>query len=670
MLLLLASIAGGLTAAVTIGGRTTITSVSLIWLATLLLGSSLLIAWGLLFARHLHRRWKLTLHGSFRIAAACHSPLLMGTVLVVALYSNDLANHVYFNSVHGQVLLRPLVLCAILAVPLAAQLTTLAILDRRHLLDYMAVAAPIGVALILRLWSIDWQLPYLLHNDERGYLSSAMTAWAHGDPNPYRFINPSVMFYLDTALFNLLGGPRAEALRVFSETLGITVWDPRGMYFIALASRSLVALSGAATIAVVYLSTKLLFDRKTALLASWFLAFSFLHVRDSHYGTNDIMATFFAATSFLFAARLYRSGRWSDYWWAGVMGGLGTSTKYNVGLFIFPILVAHLAGQRGKSLKSILTPLSIAPLLMSYAASALFFVVGTPYSLLDWRSFSSGFTRQFQYGGSVWFGQEMVPVWWKHLTGLVHGFGLIPLALVAIAILYLARRDTERLILVIAFPAIYLGFMLTQQLYFVRFSIPALPFLAILAGYGATLLLRQVSPLVHQRAWTVGLMIIALSQTAVFSVQVNMLLGTEDTRVLADRWISENIPEGGLLLVDDISDLRRSQGWPSRQDLRVEFFDPKKDPTPWKSAPDYPAYLVVTSFGYDGLRRGASETGELPEAYRAIDASGSPVATFVEGRGQKPVGYSQDDTYTPFWYVLERERPGPTVRIYRFGSDQ
>ena len=205
----------------------------------------------------------------------------LGLGLVALLYGNDLANHAYHNSAYGQLVYRPLVLVSVVVVPATLQLAAITWYWRAWVASHAVVLGAIGLGFGLRLWGSDWQLPYLLHNDERNYINLAMMAWAHGDPNPHLFTNPSLVFYLDTALFNLLGGSRSEDFRVFMEALGIAIWDPRGLYLVALATRTVMALLGGGTVILTYLAARDLLGRKVGQIAPWFLAASFLHVRNS-----------------------------------------------------------------------------------------------------------------------------------------------------------------------------------------------------------------------------------------------------------------------------------------------------------------------------------------------------------------------------------------------------
>jgi hypothetical protein len=238
--------------------------------------------------------------------------------------------------------------------------------------------------------------------------------------------------------------------------------------------------------------------------------------------------------------------------------------------------------------------------------------------------------------------------------------------LAGLGALAMLRRSPRAFGLVVAFPLANFAFMVRQELFFARFAIPMLPFLAILAAYGLARVHGLLRPLPLRKGLALGLTVIALVQPAAYSIQSDLVDSRDDTRILADRWITANLSDQTLLLADTTSELRPWHLWPSRVGLPVRYFDQITDPAPLAAEPRRPLYVAITSFGYDGVRRGAGDTTVLPAEYSAYEQQGHLVATFTAGRSGTQVPYAQDDTYTPFWYLLERERPGPTVRIYRF----
>ncbi len=423
--------------------------------------------------------------------------------------------------------------------------------------------------------------------------------------------------------------------------------------------RGIVAATGVLTVAATYLAGRELFSRRAALFGASILTVSFLHVRNSHYATNDVLATFFLGLSFLFSARVYTRGRTGDYLLAGLFGGLGTATKYNVGFFCVAILAAHLMrdrrlGRHGGQWQRHL------PLVASALASLAAFILATPYSVLDFQTFWYDFRTQSGFGADPWRGQATKASAILYLETLARGFGIIPLALAVVGVVLAARRERLRLALLAAVPLVYLAFMSGQQLFFARFAIPLLPFLAMLAGYAV----HQLGCLAKQSSWSTVLSLAvaaaAVAQPLALSAQHDDLCGREDTRALAVAWIEANVPSSATVAVESYSQLNSPFGWKSRQLRGTSVYWPEKDVDATEVLSGRFDYVITTSFGYESWW--ASD--HPPSIYKSLEDRGRLVAVFAPGPGGTDVGYSLDDGYTPFWYLAERERPGPTVKIY------
>ena len=78
--------------------------------------------------------------------------------------------------------------------------------------------------------------------------------------------------------------------------------------------------------------------RRAAVMAAWLLAVTFLHVRDSHFLTVDIPATFWGCLSMALLMGPAHSPRSGPPWAGAVILGLAMATKYNLALFL-PALV-------------------------------------------------------------------------------------------------------------------------------------------------------------------------------------------------------------------------------------------------------------------------------------------------------------------------------------------
>src|SRR5439155_26062827 len=105
------------------------------------------------------------------------------------------------------------------------------------------------------------------------------------------------------------------------------------------------ALIGTGSVWLIFGIGRALFTREVGLLGALFLTVSFLHVRDSHYGVNDVPATGLLLLSLYFSAQILRNPRHRWYLLAGLARGLATSTKYSMGFSFVPLLFAHLVAR-------------------------------------------------------------------------------------------------------------------------------------------------------------------------------------------------------------------------------------------------------------------------------------------------------------------------------------
>lgn len=621
----------------------------------------ILAVWAVLFALVMRRVAATSWERAIYWAALCHTPMLIGLAVISACLSSDLAWRGFSESEVGRLLLQPMVVDYLIAAPAAAQLLLLLAIKRRFLAGHLPILAIVLVGLALRLSHLGWGLPGLLHPDEHRYLGPAIIMAARGDLNPHYFQNPSLMIYL-SYLTLLIMAPQSRAFLTAGSFFSLGVPNPRGDFLDMLAMRGLEAVAGTLTIIAIYLAGRELLGRRAALIGSALLAVSFLHVRNSHYATNDILATCLLAFSFFYATRIYTRGRVADYLLAGLLGGLATSAKYNVGIFAIAILVAHLA--RVFSAGPLAYPWRRHLLLVAAGLlSLLAFLAGTPYALLDYPSFSADFLSQFGYGADVWNGQQTQPTAQLFLSALGWGLGVVPMLFAALAAILMIRRDGWRLALLLAIPASYFAAISVQKLFFARFALPVLPFLCLMAGYSAWKLAESRGRVVA------GLLLAAaVAQPLALTVQHDLLLARADTRFLAAQWIDANVPHDASMAVESYSTLDPKFGWRGHGVKDSWLFWPEKDESVAKAIGGDYRYLVVSSFGYGPWQKNGDPASAMPGLYAPLAGNGHLLAQFGPGIGNADLPYVIDEMYTPFWHLFDRERPGPTVRIYEVSA--
>ena len=529
-----------------------------------------------------------------------------------------------------------------------------------------ALLLVLTLAFGLRLRGIAWGMPYALHADEPKYISRAVAMLATGDLNPHYFENPPLLTYaLLAELAVFVPSAQHMGLLPTTENLRSQLFlSPEPFYLLARLNGVLI---GTATVFLTYLVARRLLGETTALLSALVLAVAFLHVRNSHYAVNDVPATFLLMVMAYFASRVFADGRPRDYLLGGILLGLAVATKYNMGIGAVVLIAAHLLRfnrwQPARRLSSHL------PLVLAGGASLLAFVLGNPFCVLDLGGFVKGFIAQYRWTKDIFttydttMGLVILRVLWI-------GFGPFALALAAVGTPLMGSRHLRQTLLLASFPAVYVVFfVLGSSVFYDRFAIPLLPFLAIFAGRSLVefldLVKRRSSSATRNLA-VVSLLAVLTVPSLVLDVRYDALLRTEDTRMLLGRWVDANIPPGSTIGIEGYT-LLDSEG---------RHLDPKKvgyviNPFPTlaqHSARDYENadynYLIASSFVYDRYPP-TEQFAQGLETYREIDSRFRLVASFFPTRDGKSLPFHMGEESTPFLTVLGRDRLGPTIKVYQ-----
>jgi hypothetical protein len=285
-----------------------------------------------------------------------------------------------------------------------------------------------------------------------------------------------------------------------------------------------------------------------------FLALTFIHARDSHFGTTDTALTFFIITSvsLLLDAHQRRSQR--GFALAGIVGGLGAATKYNALLLLAPIVASYLlnlaeTSDRAKAARD--------PRLFTYGLPFLAaFGIGIPFVIVDFPNFMAAM-RELQSsmaGGDPRLGLQNG--WVHHFVySLRYGLGAPLLAASLIGFVWLTVRTPSVGLLLLAFPAAYYGVAGSMRNLFFRYTIPMVPFMCLAAAW---LVVRMATWLASragdgrgsliQATATVGLAAVAIGPSAVETWRFDRIVSREDNRVVVSKWFSEHVPAGSSVL--------------------------------------------------------------------------------------------------------------------------
>lgn len=176
----------------------------------------------------------------------------------------------------------------------------------------------LGLAGFFRLWQIG-SIPPGLYPDEAINGNDALKTL---ETNQFNVFYPENngregLFIWLIALSFKLFGPTAQSIRLVSALLGIL------------------------TVLGLYLLTKELFNKKIALLSSFFLSVSFWHTNFSRIGFRAILVPLLICFSFYFLFRAFRKNTLLDYTWAGIFFALGfyTYIAFRAALLILGMVI-------------------------------------------------------------------------------------------------------------------------------------------------------------------------------------------------------------------------------------------------------------------------------------------------------------------------------------------
>jgi 4-amino-4-deoxy-L-arabinose transferase-like glycosyltransferase len=534
-------------------------------------------------------------------------------------------------------------------------------------------AAILLVAALVRFWGIWFGLPHTQARPDESVVAGIAVHFFSGDLNPRFFDYPTLFMYalaaLDLAYFAV--GRLTGAFLSVPHFLASfeSNWSP-----FYLIGRSLAALLGTATVLVVYRLATRLFGARVGLIAATFLALSFLHARDSHFGVTDIPAAFLICGSLYVLVSAHVDRGPQRFFLAGLLAGLATSTKYNAALLVVPMLASQAieivdAKREGRR------PFADHRLWLFLAPFAIAFLWGTPYAVLDPDGLLQGFKRvaaHLQEGHGLDLGRG----WTYHLAiSLRYAVGWPVLVAGLGGMLLIAWKQPRTALLLCSFPLAYYIAAGSGRTLFVRYVIPIVPFLCITAGVAVDSVARRLAAGLARSgeagsprtasAIAAVLAAAAVLPSAANLLQFDYLLGRTDNRIIVADWIRERVPQGASLYQSDVSYGKLELDPPGhRSSFEVWAFDEAEG-----------------AFVYNGVARGTGPNwiiiqrsplilySRVPHAIERLikSADYARVRSFdaIDPAASGHVFDQHDAFFLPMAGFDGINRPGPNFDVYR-----
>jgi hypothetical protein len=567
---------------------------------------------------------------------------------------------------------------------------------------HLVLAGILLAGFALRIWNIDYGLPYVWSFDEGHHFASrAVRMFFGGGFDTDYFDNPATYAYL---IHFVLRGMYAAPLLPFELETGNVSSDfyvnPTEIWITARVLAAVLCMAG---VAAVYAAGARIWERREGVVAAALLCFAFLPVAYSRVAVTDVGALMGVAIALLGAVRALEDGRLRWYAVAGAAAGIAIAFKYTAGLVLLPVGVAALARLRGDPRAA------VAGLLLAAGLALAVFVAGNPYVVLDFAEFRNDVLDQAEVAADFEKPGQGGSGFGYYLESLTWGFGWLALVAAAAGAVLELRRDVWRGLLLLSMPVALFAYLAFQSRYFGRWLLPAYPVLALLAAVA----LARAAELVPRVSWRAaalaGLTAVVLVQPVAADIRTGQVLGRDDTREQARDFLTGSFPpEMRVVIEPDVpgrylriapdgklpSYIRRCAGGRAYEytdeNGRPHCIEPRtpgslgRRPAQFPRAAggirasawhlvldadvidDYRLYGYCTVMTMDTVRDRALETGrpQVRAYYDRLERESDLLRDFSPyDDPDDPVPFSFDLSFN--YYPPEYERPGPDVRIHR-----
>lgn len=428
---------------------------------------------------------------------------------------------------------------------------------KNSILIKISIGSIILLAVLFRIWGVNYDLPYIYNPDEPEYIRISQEIFTSGDLNPHFFNYPSLFLYLNSLAYipyffieKLIGNINIpiDIKPPISIIMGVT-FTP--MPSNVLLGRLVTIVFGVALVGLVYIVGKQISGKEeVGLCASFLVAISPINVSHSRLITPDTFLTFFCMASILFIILIFQQGRLSHYILAGIFIGLTVSTKYNGFLILIPLIFAHF-------FNSNLVSRRLYYLLLAFLFCAFSFLVTTPYSLIDFTHFIQDLNYEALHYSSGHPGMEGDSlIWYLHYLWTTNA---ILYVIAGIGTLYgLLLRLKESLLLSV-FPIVYFVFISNFIVRNDRTLLPVIPFLILIASWFFIDILQKTNTISSKKIRIISIISVIILMTSSFSVNFYKTitdaknLTQPDSRKTARLWINNHLPNDAKIAIESYS---------------------------------------------------------------------------------------------------------------------
>ena len=321
-------------------------------------------------------------------------------------------------------------------------------------------------------------------------------------------------------------------------------------------ARSISAAVSVASIWVLFLIARALGGGLTAAISAVLLAFCFGHVQQAHYYTVDPLLTAIVVLCLYLILRMPQAGA-ATYAAAGALVGTAVGTRLVGILLLVPFLVQHLPSAWYRSPALVLRAVVSVRTGVFLAILTVVAIACEPFSVLEpGRFFGRDQVLTWRRSLEVSKGEIVFP-WSLYDIGtapfLFHLTDLLPYSLgmplfaagVAGCLLAVVLRNRTALVL-LSWILVYFAAVGGHHLKPVRYVLPLLPPLVVLAAWGCSYCARRV----RFRPLAYGVPAMVISASVAIGLTTWNIYDRTDARIEAAKWIEARVPGEERILTE------------------------------------------------------------------------------------------------------------------------
>ncbi len=393
----------------------------------------------------------------------------------------------------------------------------------------------IGVA--GRIASLSGGFPEVFYRDEDDVVESAVYTIT-SDLNPHIYKYPSLLSSILGIAFHVaLANENLRDPRTVSAIFARFQEDPVRL---TLMARAIALALSLVAFPAVYFTARRLWGRREAFLALTLLALSPLHLDLSRVARVDAPCAAFTLAAMWLALRYGEAPSKWRFALMGITAGAAAAFKEYGGGVVLPIMLLIMTAQSTR--RRLVTAIAHG------AVALLSFVAFFPFVLLEYGEFHEFLKHtQYLYSTAYWGeGQSTLRGVAAVLARYGIGFiGTVGCAAYVVSLVRRPRRMPRReTIAVLGFPILLCAAFCTADTFFVRFFLPALPFLCVAAGRGLALVIgwaartQRAVRIAAACAFAAGMLWLVSD----WAGTVHWLVAERDPRLQAADWIERNVP--------------------------------------------------------------------------------------------------------------------------------